>query len=83
MKTSNNLYNTGFLSSYTLNEFRINQGLDPQNIANICDYSRKNQNTPNGKCNNFLLYPIQNTELNYGLRPISNKAVCTRYVQAP
>jgi|UniRef100_A0A6C0CZ78 hypothetical protein len=78
-----NLYNTGFLSGYDLNEFRVSQGLDPQNIADTCDYVTPKRNITDGKCNNFLLYPVPSVQLNYGLKPIPSSATCARYVQAP
>jgi len=35
------------------------------------------------KINNNSLYPIHNDAVNYGLPPISDSCICTRYLQAP
>jgi len=69
------LFNTGLLPPQA--QIRIKQGLDPQEISNVCQIQKEN-----GVCNNELLYPFYVDN-----RPepdsIPNDKACARYVQAP
>lgn len=70
-------YMTGYIPESD-QQSRINQGLDPQDVASACFYSEQHQPTKN-----YNLYPAKQVQMSYGIPSIPNGCPCTDYIKAP
>lgn len=67
------LFKTGFLPN--TNKLRRKQGLFSQELCNLC------QNV--NKCNSINMYPFPVVEYDNGSNIITDKCLCTLYIQSP
>ena len=82
MDITTKFFNTGLVPKNS-DELRIQQGLLPQNPANLCAFN--NNGTISGVAGDPVnFYPAYQTpQPTYGLGPIKIDCNCDQYVQAP
>ena len=70
-------FNTGYLKPEITGNLRVQQGLQPQNLSNMCLPSQVE------KCNPTNMYNQKQSIIQYGGKPIPASCPCAQFVLPP